>query len=87
MFCLVYPSIFEGFGIPIIESLFRHKPVITSDISSLPEAAGPGAILVNPYSPADIANAMVRMHETQTYESLATNGYRRNPGPRCQPGH
>ena len=74
-FCLVYPSIFEGFGIPIIESLFRHKPVITSDISSLPEAAGPGAILVNPYSPDDIATAMVRLHETHGYESLATNGY------------
>lgn len=74
-FCLVYPSIYEGFGIPIIESLFRKKPVITSDISSLPEAAGNGAILVNPFSPQDIAQAMVWLHDTSTYETLATKGF------------
>jgi glycosyltransferase involved in cell wall biosynthesis len=41
---MVYPSIYEGFGIPLIESLYRDTPVITTTASSLPEAAGPGAI-------------------------------------------
>lgn len=74
-FCLVYPSIYEGFGIPVIESLFRKKPVITSDLSSLPEAAGPGAVLVDPFSPNDIAQAMIWLQEADTYTSLSNKGY------------
>ena len=71
----IYPSIYEGFGIPVIESLFRKKPVITSDISSLPEAAGPGAILVNPFSPDDIAKAIMWLEDKAIYEDLAHKGY------------
>lgn len=74
-FCLVYPSIYEGFGIPIIESLFRRKPVITSDISSLPEAAGPGAVLIDPFSPKDIAQAMYWLHDQDLYTTLAEKGF------------
>jgi glycosyltransferase involved in cell wall biosynthesis len=74
-FALIYPSVYEGFGIPVIESLFRQKPVITSDISSLPEAAGPGAMLVNPYSPEDIRRAMICLHDTKCYQNLCTEGY------------
>lgn len=44
----VYPSYAEGFGIPILEALFSRVPVLTSNISSLPEAAGPGGYLVDP---------------------------------------
>lgn len=73
-FCLVYPSIYEGFGIPVIESLFRQKPVITSDLSSLPEAAGPGAILVNPYSPEDITAAMCHLHDKKLYDEISRKG-------------
>lgn len=74
-FCLVYPSIYEGFGIPLIESLFRHKPVITSDISSLPEASGPGALHIDPYNPKQLADAMIKMHDAKQYTSLAERGY------------
>jgi len=74
-YALVYPSIYEGFGIPVIESLFRGKPVITSDLSSLPEAAGGGALLVNPYDPDDIAAAMVTIQNESTYFSLADEGF------------
>jgi glycosyltransferase involved in cell wall biosynthesis len=74
-FALIYPSIYEGFGIPVIEALFRYKPVITSDISSLPEAAGPGAILVNPYSPDDIAQAMIWLHDKKAYQELSSKGH------------
>lgn len=45
---MVYPSIYEGFGIPLIEALYRNTPVITTTSSSLPEAAGPGAIYIEP---------------------------------------
>lgn len=50
----VYPSFFEGFGIPVIESLFSQTPVITSNVSCLPEAGGPDSVYVNPNSHADI---------------------------------
>lgn len=46
---MVYPSFYEGFGLPVVEAALQHTPVITSTVSSLPEAAGPDACLVNPY--------------------------------------
>lgn len=51
---LVYPSHFEGFGIPIIEALFSGIPVITSNVSSLPEAGGEGALYINPANVQDL---------------------------------
>lgn len=50
----VYPSEFEGFGIPVIEALFSGTPVITSNLSSLPEAGGNNSLYVNPKSVEDI---------------------------------
>lgn len=55
---LVLPSIYEGFGIPIIESLFAGTPVIISKTSALPEAAGLGGILVNPFDLDQLSDAM-----------------------------
>ncbi|HSC52432.1 MAG TPA: glycosyltransferase family 1 protein [Phnomibacter sp.] len=55
---LIYPSIFEGFGIPVLEGLWSGVPVITSNISCLPEAGGAGAYYINPYKPEEIAAAM-----------------------------
>jgi glycosyltransferase involved in cell wall biosynthesis len=55
---LIYPSFFEGFGIPVLEALCSNTPVITSNISSLPEAGGNGSIYVNPSSVEEIAAAM-----------------------------
>jgi glycosyltransferase involved in cell wall biosynthesis len=74
-FCLIYPSIYEGFGIPVIESLSRKRPVVTSNISSLPEAAGPGGILVNPFEPEEIAFALENLHQKDYYHKIATQGY------------
>ena len=51
---LVFPSLFEGFGLPILEAQACGCPVITSNLSSMPEAAGKGAIYVNPASVEDI---------------------------------
>lgn len=55
---LVFPSLWEGFGLPVLEAMACGTPVITSNISSLPEVAGDGAILVNPYNTEEIKAAM-----------------------------
>lgn len=55
---LVFPSLWEGFGLPVLEAMACGTPVITSNLSSLPEVAGDAAILVNPYSVEAIADAM-----------------------------
>lgn len=55
---LVYVPFFEGFGLPIIEAFKCHTPVITSNVSSMPEVLGDAGLLVNPTSIKNIANAM-----------------------------
>ena len=55
---LVFPSLWEGFGFPVLEAMACGTPVITSNLSSLPEVAGDAAILINPYNTAEITDAM-----------------------------
>ena len=55
---LLYPSTFEGFGIPVLEGLFSRIPVLTSNQSCLPEAGGPGAFYVDPYKPEQIVEQL-----------------------------
>ncbi len=55
---LVFPTLWEGFGLPILEAMACGTPVITSNLSSMPEVAGDAALLVNPYSVGEIAHAM-----------------------------
>ena len=55
----IYPSFFEGFGIPVIEALFSGTPVITSNVSSLPEAGGKDSVYINPESFEDIKSKIL----------------------------
>jgi glycosyltransferase involved in cell wall biosynthesis len=57
----VFPSLYEGFGLPPLEAMASGTPVVTSNISSLPEVAGDAAILVDPYDPAAIADGIQRV--------------------------
>lgn len=72
----VYPSIYEGFGIPLIESLYRSTPVITTTASSLPEAAGPGAIYIEPGDKNALAKSMMDIcTDDNLRNQLAQKGY------------
>lgn len=57
-YMFVYPSLYEGFGLPPIEAMACGCPVITSDVASLPEVCGDACIYVDPFSSEDIAKAM-----------------------------
>ena len=56
----VFPSLYEGFGLPPLEAMASGTPVVTSNVSSLPEVVGDAAILVDPYDPEAIAEGMRR---------------------------
>lgn len=69
---MAYPSFYEGFGLPVVEAALQHTPVITSTVSSLPEAAGPDGCLVNPHdadAAEQIAHYMDRLLADDTYHA------------------
>ncbi len=75
---LLYPSLFEGFGIPIIEAFHAETAVITSDVTSMPEVAGDAALVVNPHSVDEIADAMQRLaSDTELRNELIARGRER----------
>ena len=73
---LVFPSLYEGFGFPVLEAMRCGTPVITSTTSSLPEVAGDAALLVDPHDVAAIARAIARIvDEPALREELRARGY------------
>jgi glycosyltransferase involved in cell wall biosynthesis len=66
---LVFPSLWEGFGLPVVEAMACGTPVLTSNLSSLPEIAGQAAVLVDPYSVDDIVAGMQRLSEDSALRS------------------
>src|SRR5882672_8277905 len=57
----VYPSLYEGFGLPLAQAMAAAVPAITSNVSSLPEVGGDGALLVDPRSVAELGSALQRL--------------------------
>ena len=73
---MIYPSFFEGFGIPVLEALLSRLPVITSNVSSLPEAGGDGAYYVNPNNAEEIAEGMKKIFRDRAFaETLKEKGW------------
>ena len=73
-----YPSLYEGFGLPIVESMACGTPVVTSNCTSMPEVAGDAAILVDPTVTSEIRNALEKVLESTTLqEELSTRGLAR----------
>lgn len=73
--CMIYPSVFEGFGIPVLEALWSNLPVITSNVSCLPETGGDAAFYVDPHQPGHIAAAMQQiLNNPQLAASMKAKG-------------
>jgi glycosyltransferase involved in cell wall biosynthesis len=65
----LFPTFYEGFGLPILEAESVGTPVITSNISSMPEVAGDSAVLVAPKDPAEIAEAIQKLISNESYKN------------------
>lgn len=73
---VLFPSTFEGFGLPVVEGQKAGRPVITSDLSPMKEVAGPGACLVNPFDPASIREGVLKVIADADYrEQLLQAGF------------
>lgn len=77
---LVFPSLFEGFGIPVTEAIMLGKPVACSNVTSLPEIAGDAALTFDPDSAEAIGSALLAVTaQAETREALAAAARRRRP--------
>ena len=76
---LVFPSLYEGFGLPVLEAMQIGTPVITSNQGSLPEIAGDAAHFVDPYSISDIKNAIEKYSSnSKQLHNMTLSGYRQS---------
>lgn len=74
-FCLIYPSSYEGFGIPILEAMKAGCPVISTRCSSIPEVAGEAALLVDSISVDTFLDQLNALRDNALYERLREKGY------------
>ncbi len=77
-FCCAFPSLYEGFGLPILEAMACGIPVMTSNVSSLPEVAGDAAILINPYDIDEMSDSIKQLMENSILrKTLIAKGFTR----------
>jgi glycosyltransferase involved in cell wall biosynthesis len=74
---LVFPSLYEGFGLPILEAMASGCPVLTSNCTAMPEVAGDAAVLVDPLSEESIANGILQLMQPGRAADLRNRGLRR----------
>src|SRR5690606_10394963 len=67
----IYPSVYEGFGLPVVEAMACGTPVITSSASSLPEAAGEAALIIDPHDTAALTEALRRTYHDREWREQA----------------
>lgn len=73
--CFIFPSLYEGFGLPVVEAMTAGCPVITTTSSSLPEVAGDAALLVDPLHASEMARSMLRvLQDADLQQSLVAAG-------------
>lgn len=76
--CFVFPSLYEGFGLPVLEAMAASCPVITSKVSSLPEVVGDTALLINPEQQTELNMALIQLlSDTSLATELAKRGRER----------
>ena len=75
----VYPSLYEGFGLPPLEAMSCKTPVITSNLTSIPEVTSDAAILINPHNIDELSSALVTLLNNDSLkQNLAEKGYKRS---------
>ena len=73
----LFPTVYEGFGIPVLEAQLCGTPVLTSNCTSLPEVGGEGAVYVNPYQVEDIAVGILRtLGNSERLKNLVQKGFK-----------